>query len=80
MDFNIRKAIKDDLPEVIILVKELALYENAPEEVTINLKDLEKDGFGANPLYSIIVAENEGGKKSLGEFANVDSSCTNSNG
>ncbi|MDG1477669.1 MAG: GNAT family N-acetyltransferase [Vicingaceae bacterium] len=59
MDFNIRKATKNDLPEVLNLVKELALYENAPEEVTIKLKDLEDDGFGENPLYWIIIAEQE---------------------
>jgi GNAT superfamily N-acetyltransferase len=61
MDFNIRKASKNDLPEVLNLVKELAIYENAPEEVTIKLKDLEKDGFGDNPLFWIILAENSKG-------------------
>jgi len=59
MDFNIRKATKNDLPEVLNLVKELALYENATEEVTIKLKDLEDDGFRKNPLYWIIVAEKD---------------------
>ena len=59
MDFNIRKATKNDLPEVLNLVKELAIYENAPEEVTIKLEDLEKDGFGENPIYWIIIAEKE---------------------
>jgi|TARA_B110001469_G_C9515208_1_gene256634 GNAT superfamily N-acetyltransferase len=61
MDFNIRKASKNDLPEVLNLVKELAIYENAPEEVSIKLKDLEKDGFGDNPLFWIILAENSKG-------------------
>lgn len=61
MNFSIRKASKKDLPEVLTLVKELALYENAPEEVTISLKDLEEDGFGVNPLYWIILAENDNG-------------------
>jgi len=61
MDFNIRKATKEDLPQVLDLVKELALYEKAPEEVTITLQELEEDGFGSNPLYWIILAENEQG-------------------
>lgn len=61
MDFNIRKAIKEDLPQVLDLVKELALYEKALEEVTITLEELEKDGFGEHPLYWIILAENEQG-------------------
>ena len=61
MDFNIRKATKNDLPEVFNLIKELALYENAPEEVKITLEKLEKDGFGDHPLYWIILAENKEG-------------------
>ena len=59
MDFNIRKATKNDLPQVLDLINELALYENAPEEVTITLKELEKDGFGEHPIYWILLAENE---------------------
>ncbi|NQX96516.1 MAG: GNAT family N-acetyltransferase [Flavobacteriales bacterium] len=61
MDFNIRKATKKDLPAVLALVKELALYEKAPEEVTITLQELENDGFGEHPLYWIILAESENG-------------------
>jgi GNAT superfamily N-acetyltransferase len=61
MDFTIRPATKNDLPEVLGLVKELALYEKAPEEVTITLAELEKDGFGETPLFWIILAENENG-------------------
>ncbi|MGB0882254.1 MAG: GNAT family N-acetyltransferase [Vicingaceae bacterium] len=60
MNFSIRKATKNDLPEVLTLIKELALYENAPNEVIITLNDLEKDGFGENPIYWIIVAELNG--------------------
>jgi len=61
MDFTIRKATKEDLPEVLALVTELAVYEKAGHEVTITLEELEKDGFGENPLYWIILAENEKG-------------------
>ena len=61
MNFSIRKATKTDLPEVLSLVKELALYENAPKEVTITLEELENDGFSTHPLYWILLAENEDG-------------------
>ncbi|MBL4594520.1 MAG: GNAT family N-acetyltransferase [Flavobacteriales bacterium] len=61
MDFSIRPASKNDLPEVLALVKELALYEKAPEEVTITIQELEEDGFGEHPLYWIILAENKNG-------------------
>jgi GNAT superfamily N-acetyltransferase len=59
MDFSIRKATKKDLPDVLSLVKELALYENALKEVTITLDELEKDGFGEHPIYWILLAEHE---------------------
>ena len=61
MNILIRKATKQDLPEVLALVKELALYEKAPQEVTITLQELEKDGFGEHPLFWIILAENKAG-------------------
>ncbi len=61
MDFTIRKATKNDLPEVLALVTELAIYEKAGHEVTITLEELEKDGFGEHPIYWIILAENESG-------------------
>ena len=48
---NIRKGLKTDLPYVLELIKELADYENAIEEVQITLKELENDGFGKKPLY-----------------------------
>lgn len=61
MEITVREARKEDLPAVLDLVKELAMFENAPEEVTINLQELEEDGFGEHPLYWIILAENEDG-------------------
>ena len=57
MEITIRKATKNDLPEVLNLIKELALFEKQPQEVTITLKQLEEDGFGEHPLYWIILAE-----------------------
>ncbi|OFY95176.1 MAG: GNAT family N-acetyltransferase [Bacteroidetes bacterium RIFCSPLOWO2_12_FULL_31_6] len=59
MNVSIRKATKEDLPEVLALVKELVLFEKAPHEVTITLQELEKDGFGEHPLFWIILAEVE---------------------
>ena len=54
----IRKGIKKDLPEVLELIKELANYENAEDQVTITLEDLEKDGYGSHPWFWFLVAEN----------------------
>lgn len=57
MNINLRKANETDLPAVLDLIKELALYEKAPDEVTVTLNDLKNDGFGKNPIYEIILAE-----------------------
>jgi GNAT superfamily N-acetyltransferase len=56
---NIRSGLKTDLPRVLELVKELALYERAPHEVTNTVEQMEIDGFGPNPIYGFFVAENE---------------------
>lgn len=54
---SIRKGTRSDVPAVFSLVKELALYEKAPEQVTLTLEELENDGFGDNPIYGLFVAE-----------------------
>ncbi len=60
MSIKLRYAIKTDLPEVLTLIHELATYERAPEEVTVTLQELERDGFGDKPIYEIILAEENG--------------------
>lgn len=44
-DFTIREARREDMPQVLELIKELAAYENASDEVEIKVEDLEKEGF-----------------------------------
>lgn len=58
---TIRVGRKDDLPQVLELVKELALYERAPHEVINTVAMMEHDGFGPNPIFGFFVAENEKG-------------------
>lgn len=58
---TIRIGTKQDLPRVLELIKELALYERAPHEVTNTVERMEQDGFGPNPIYGLFVAENEKG-------------------
>jgi GNAT superfamily N-acetyltransferase len=57
---RIRIGVKSDLPRVLELIKELAEYEKAPQEVTNTLALMEVDGFGAHPIYGFYVAEEEG--------------------
>lgn len=61
MKATIRIGTKTDLPRVLELIKELALYERAPHEVTNTVERMEIDGFGPNPIYGLFVAENERG-------------------
>lgn len=49
------------MPQVYALIQELAEYERAPQEVTNTLEEMERDGFGENPIYKFFVAENEEG-------------------
>ncbi|MFD2246891.1 GNAT family N-acetyltransferase [Pontibacter ruber] len=58
---NIRKGTIDDLPQVHALIKELAEFERAPQEVTNTLEDMRRDGFGEEPIYKFFVAESEEG-------------------
>lgn len=59
MTTTIRTGEKKDLPRVLELIKELALYEKAPHEVINTVQLMEKDGFGPNPIYGFFVAENK---------------------
>jgi GNAT superfamily N-acetyltransferase len=43
---------------LIELVNELALFEKAPEEVTVSLQEFEDSGFGNNPVWKAFVAVN----------------------
>lgn len=58
---NIRPGTIKDLPRALELVRELAAYENAPQEVINTVASMEQDGFGPNPIYWFFVAENENG-------------------
>src|SRR5579863_2745353 len=60
MNYTIRKAIKSDAAAILGLVKELAIYEKAPNAVEVTLEEMEADGFGPDAIYSAFVAENEG--------------------
>jgi GNAT superfamily N-acetyltransferase len=56
---NIRKGIPEDMKAVLSLIQELAVFENEPDAVVITEEDLIRDGFSANPLFQVFVAEVE---------------------
>jgi GNAT superfamily N-acetyltransferase len=43
----------------LLLVKELAIYENAENEVETTLESMEADAFGGQKLFNFLVAEVE---------------------
>lgn len=57
MQINIREARKEDCTRLLELINELALYEKAPEEVTVTLAEFEEAGFGQKPVWKAFVAE-----------------------
>ncbi len=56
----IRRAIKQDCPRLLELINELAVYEKAPEEVTVTLEHFEDSGFGDKPVWWAFAAEENG--------------------
>ena len=60
---NIRRARKEDCPRLLELIRELALYEKAPDEVTVTEEHFTESGFGANPVWWAFVAEVDGNVK-----------------
>lgn len=66
MKYVIRKGIMGDIPCVFRLIRELAVYEAAVEEVTNTPQKMLEEGFGENSNYSFFVAEFESSKEIFG--------------
>ncbi|MEQ8927980.1 MAG: GNAT family N-acetyltransferase [Fulvivirga sp.] len=54
---EIREGAKKDLPQVLELIKELAEYEKAGDQVETTVQQMGRDGFGPNPIFGLYVAE-----------------------
>jgi GNAT superfamily N-acetyltransferase len=57
---EIRSGKIEDLPRVLELITELAIFEKEPDAVTNTVAMMERDGFGKNPVYGFYVAEEDG--------------------
>lgn len=60
MEILIRQGEKSDLTVALELIKELATYEKALDQVTNTVDMMEEDGFGDNPIFGFFVAEQSG--------------------
>ncbi|ANH82297.1 GNAT family acetyltransferase [Niabella ginsenosidivorans] len=56
MEITIRRAVAADCKRILELVRELAVYEKAPQEVTVSLAHFTESGFGPNPVWWAFVA------------------------
>ena len=57
MIINIRKGKEEDLPQVLELIKELATFEKAPNEVEVSVEEMHKWGFAKDKLFYFFVLE-----------------------
>ncbi len=60
MNVHLRVAVKEDCLRLMELVNELALFERAPQEVTVTLDEFIDAGFGNKPLWKAFVAQIDG--------------------
>ena len=60
MQFIIRKARASDCAAMMLLIRALAIYEKAEQEVTVDLAHFTACGFGEKPVWWAFVAESEG--------------------
>jgi GNAT superfamily N-acetyltransferase len=52
----IRRAVREDCPRLLELIRELAEYERAPQEVTVKDEHFTESGFGPHPVWWAFVA------------------------
>lgn len=57
---HLRPAEAADVPVILRLIRGLAEYERAPDEARATEADLLRDGFGAKPLFHVVLAEWDG--------------------
>jgi GNAT superfamily N-acetyltransferase len=60
MDLIIRQGLEPDVPAAFELIKELAIYEKAADQVSNTIEKMLEDGFGTNPIFGFLVAEING--------------------
>jgi GNAT superfamily N-acetyltransferase len=54
---TLRRGQESDLPRVLALIQELAVFEREPDAVTNTLEMMRHDGFGPAPIFGFFVLE-----------------------
>ncbi|XP_073255122.1 thialysine N-epsilon-acetyltransferase-like [Porites lutea] len=63
MDFStgnwrVREAVAEDVPDILQLIKDLAVYEKEPASVVkVTEEEMLRDGFGESPWFNCLIAE-----------------------
>jgi GNAT superfamily N-acetyltransferase len=60
MATTIRKAMSADVSVILDFIRALAIYEREPDAVSATEEGLLRDGFGPNPFYFCLIAEQDG--------------------
>ncbi|MEO6923469.1 MAG: GNAT family N-acetyltransferase [Bryocella sp.] len=60
MSLVIREAVRDDVPQMLGFIRELAEFEREPEAAVATAEDLLRDGWGAMPRFRALMAEVDG--------------------
>lgn len=60
VSFGIREATKKDIPTIMSLTRQLAVYEKSPESFVGTHGDFEKWGWGPDSIFKVLLAENTG--------------------
>src|SRR4051812_26798881 len=60
MSVTIRRAAAQDCVRMMELIHELAVYEKAPDAVTVTMDHFVESGFGSHPVWFSFVAEVDG--------------------
>ena len=60
MEIVIRKAEKEDCKPMMELITELAVFERAPKEVTVEFDHFVESGFGEHPVWWAFIADVDG--------------------
>ena len=76
MEFTIRRARREDCPAMLELIRELAVFERAPDEVTVSPEHFEESGFGERPIWWAFVACAEGAGAESAEKAVSETAST----
>ena len=59
MSITIRKGSERDVPQALELVKELAVFEKAAQEVEVTIEEMTNWGFGKDKQFDFFVLEKE---------------------